>query len=719
MKKLTALFLVIASGALLHGEIITFPIAGMETNSELPVTLQVQWEDSWFYQDTAFEYNHGIARIAALLSEVSYTDVEDNPNNNALKKSYSLLGVKDEAMEFHYNIDYSTPVLQNNQAAFSFASKTIHTKDGNKTILFVVIRGTPLNANEWISNFSISDSSKNNSILHEGFYFTMINIHNALIYYMLKQKIDPDDTYFLITGHSRGAALSNLLGATLINEGIFKSDKLFVYTFAAPNVSQAPTVTDLKYNFIWNIVNGEDIVPTVPPCRNNWKFNKYGHVIVLPNRWSVSKTLYDEDYIPRVNEIYNQLLGRDYCPFKIGTFLQSQISRLITSLYEDVNHYYNGKFNLRKNAETLMWKVFPQNQTKIKSKMENHRKSFLESLSDKVNEKTGGGVEYAMNAFVDMHACELYLSWMIALNESEIFSGTSNGSVQLIIDGYYECAVFDKDDNLLARIIDGVIQYKDLRAPVSAMPIPAKKTVIGFPLNEEFNCVIYKASLLPTIISAQIEEYDSTGKMYYKTQKQHFFPHVGMGLKFKAGKILVDEDTVTVKKIYGKALKNKVTRGRLKQDTVFMIQPEINIDTDKQVGLGVHIGNREIYGSILTSQPLSKFGKSLELSPGFGHQMALYSNIMLDTEIFGRCMWIFSDKKIDDDGFNFIPSLRLSLSIKPIHKWQLFAAGVFDFNISSFNDGAFDTDLRKQNIRKIYVNDKLKVIPSVQFGLRF
>lgn len=57
-------------------------------------------------------------------------------------------------------------------------------------------------------------------------------------------------------------------------DGIFKPENCYVYTYASPNVTTAFDSVDEKYGFIWKIVNAEDIVPTVPLYRGQLAFQK-------------------------------------------------------------------------------------------------------------------------------------------------------------------------------------------------------------------------------------------------------------------------------------------------------------------------------------------------------------------------------------------------------------------------------------------------------------
>jgi excinuclease ABC subunit A len=131
------------------------------------------------------------------------------------------------------------------------------------------------------------------------------------------------------------------LGAILYDEQEITSSKIFVYTFASPNVSQDMRTFDEKYNFIWNIVNAEDAVPSVPPNRGNWQWKKFGQTRYIVNYWNCGSQKYISDYLPRMNEYYKKLLFREYAPFKTGPFLPIQASRVLTGVFNDIRELYS------------------------------------------------------------------------------------------------------------------------------------------------------------------------------------------------------------------------------------------------------------------------------------------------------------------------------------------------------------------------------------------
>ena len=710
------LYLIFLALISVHGRTITFPVHGLEVASLKPVPIEAEWDEKWLVEGNPLEYNHKIARIAALLSEISYVLVEKNPDSNPMIQTYRLLGFKDSNIEWNYILDYAAPLSGNNQAAYSFAFKDIPTPQGTKKLVFVILRGTPLSANEWISNINISDTTHKHVQIHEGFQKSEENIKFALYAFLEKNKINPEDSYFLITGHSRGAALSNLLGATIADENVITSKKIFVYTFAAPNVSQEERTSDPKYNFIWNILNAEDIVPTVPPNRNNWKWKKFGQTKVLVNYWNVSPNLYNDEYLPRINEYYRKLLLRNYAPFKNGPFLNIQLARVLTNLYKTVESYYSSVFGLHGMAENIFWKVFPEkneDDALEPPKNKNEEMPFLLKMIQKnVNSNIEGGFEYALNAFVDMHACESYLSFLLALSEYEAFS--TMGSSEIVIDGSHDIAVYNDEGELLARVLDGSIELYSLKTPVAGLPLP-QKNVLGFPGNQNLNVVIHKDSLLPTAIGYKIEHYDASGAFIGESKKRHFYPHSGMVIQFKAGQITVENDEVFFDKIRGKEAKEIARQYGLKQNLKFKIQPEFSWSSGNFLNLGFRTGMQEIYASVLGEMYYADTPKSYGIATGIGHQHILYGRFMLDSELFARFVWARNDEGKE---FNFVPAGRFSISYKPRHRVHFFAAALFDAHIDGFNDDVFSPDFRRESISTIRLNDKLELVPSLQLGLR-
>lgn len=705
----TFLFLTVFSA--LYARTITFPVNGLMMSVKEPVPVDLEWDENILVAANPKVYNHQIARLSAMLSTISYVHVEENPDSNEMLKSYEILGFKKSDIYWNYNLDYNNHIDKNDQAAYSFAFKDIQTPAGIKKLVFLIIRGTPLSANEWHSNLNISNSSKENVMIHEGFLSTCEIIKADFYRFLKENSISKEDSYFLITGHSRGAAIANLLGAILYDEQEITSSKIFVYTFASPNVSQDMRTFDEKYNFIWNIVNAEDAVPSVPPNRGNWQWKKFGQTRYIVNYWNCDSQKYISDYLPRMNEYYKKLLFREYAPFKTGPFLPIQASRVLTGVFNDIEHYYG--LGLHFMAGVGLDFAFPNEKKAGKDYNEPEEKKLpliLRPLRYKINKNYDNGFEYIINAAVDMHACESYLSWLLALNEDEIFA--SLGSSEIVIGGAIDCAIYDNKGKLLAKVINGAVDPYSMCPPAFIMPLPYHN-VLGFPANQELNVIIHKDSLVRTGASYKIEQYDVSGKLLSTSEKSKLKPSSSRSYKFEVGPKTLEATSLDCEELTRKEAKSLVKKYGLNENFKFMIEPEISLSFDKILNGGFRIGAPVFYGTVLGEIHSTK---SYGLATGIGHQHIIYGRVLFDTEIFARYVWTKTDSQKE---FDIVPEARLSLSYKPLRRGHYFMAVTFDMHIDDYNNTAFTSTARSSHFGTIRLNDKAELQPAISIGARY
>lgn len=114
-------------------------------------------------------------------------------------------------------------------------------------------------AAQWASNFDV------------GFDIASNMVKEKLEAYLSKNKIAKNsNTVLVFTGHSRGAAIANILGAEYELEGKCKT---FTYGFAVPaTTTDATTATSVET--VFNIINTDDIVTAMPLA--SWDFVRYG-----------------------------------------------------------------------------------------------------------------------------------------------------------------------------------------------------------------------------------------------------------------------------------------------------------------------------------------------------------------------------------------------------------------------------------------------------------
>ncbi|MBE5772511.1 MAG: hypothetical protein E7337_01085 [Clostridiales bacterium] len=207
--------------------------------------------------------NDDLLYESAILSNAAY-------NFNSAKASLEALGFRDFEK---YSIAPGAHTI-----GHFIGWKDIMDDDGNITRAYVILcRGTAPNREEWMSNFTLASPDG----YHHGFYQAAQEVRRNFMAYVgehAPDKWEPENFKVWIMGHSRGAAVANILGgALLVNEGYTRSN-VFTYTFACPNVydGAAPLVDNVfNYNF------GGDFVPRVP--LDDWGFSRYGSTITLNN----------------------------------------------------------------------------------------------------------------------------------------------------------------------------------------------------------------------------------------------------------------------------------------------------------------------------------------------------------------------------------------------------------------------------------------------------
>ena len=134
-----------------------------------------------------------------------------------------------------------------------------NTFQGEKIVL-VAIRGSygeVFKSADWISDFNAGPDS---SYKHTGFHTA-----EQELYQDLKSRVNltGGNVTVLITGHSRGAGVGNLLAADLIRNDL-SAGKVIAYNVACPNVATNKVFTSVSCPYVYNLVNRMDLVTWVP-----------------------------------------------------------------------------------------------------------------------------------------------------------------------------------------------------------------------------------------------------------------------------------------------------------------------------------------------------------------------------------------------------------------------------------------------------------------------
>ena len=187
------------------------------------------------------KYNPELSHLLIALSNAVH-------NKNWIEASYDSMGFSHENTMSDYE-------LKNVLVAYSITKKIL---SNGTQIVVLTVRGTRDEAEKFANLKSVPDHYGR----HSDFSDQAEKLHKVLLDFA-KKDADLSDTVFVLTGHSRGAAVVNIIAAMLVDERI-KQEHVYCYCFACPDTAYLTEEQVEDYRCIFNIGNVNDFVSWVP-----------------------------------------------------------------------------------------------------------------------------------------------------------------------------------------------------------------------------------------------------------------------------------------------------------------------------------------------------------------------------------------------------------------------------------------------------------------------
>lgn len=193
-------------------------------------------------------YNPYLAEILMGFSTSVY-------NETLIMKTYDSFGFTNIKTYKYVDQDYGL-----DSVAYAIGETT--TEDGTKIVL-ISVRGTsPIE--DWISDVHLGLRT----LLFEGWLHKGFAIATDVVCASLEEYLGGIDTNakYVITGHSRGGAVANLLEFGLTYYKGVSKNNIYGYNFACPDVARMKRADwiNLQFENIFNIANSADPVPLLP-----------------------------------------------------------------------------------------------------------------------------------------------------------------------------------------------------------------------------------------------------------------------------------------------------------------------------------------------------------------------------------------------------------------------------------------------------------------------
>lgn len=297
------------------------------------VTSPVAWDDGWFSRDP-FEYNHELATTSSVLAALAYSESgyyqAGNTQSAYMENALAKLGFdKVSTASYRYRSEIVDEVLnlftdESDAVAYTIARKHLQVADGAapRDLILVSVRGSY--GSEWLSNLKLMPEDANaehpvepladvltawmsfvgtltgqraveyateNTAApqsdgtddHGGYSRASEEICAELNRWIAASCDDGAEVAVLLTGHSRGGAIANLVAAELDDIATARpaqSPAVYAYTFASPATTLSDHAHNARYGNIFNIVNPADIMPYLP--LQSWGYERYGSNLYLP-----------------------------------------------------------------------------------------------------------------------------------------------------------------------------------------------------------------------------------------------------------------------------------------------------------------------------------------------------------------------------------------------------------------------------------------------------
>lgn len=276
-----------------------------------------QETDTFVYRDDCFMHSSflGCDHLEVLSAQTALASIGYFDSKASFDRLEHLIPMlKDMGFEDVENNIYDWSEKRSMTALATVGHKTINANGKAYTLLAIMPRGAGYRI-EWDGNFTVGKGK-----LHEGFKAGRDEILRYLKQYMSRYQIEGDLKVW-IAGHSRGAAISNLLGGFFAGGGIayfgdrvrIEPQDVYCYTFATPGtimegLSKAEELSvagsrddgypdetpgeafvyqgegevsplNEQYGGIRNYIFSYDLIPCFPS--GSWNYTRYGSVYDL------------------------------------------------------------------------------------------------------------------------------------------------------------------------------------------------------------------------------------------------------------------------------------------------------------------------------------------------------------------------------------------------------------------------------------------------------
>lgn len=258
-------------------------------NAEKELTLIQSFKESYFNTSSSKNAdNSSFVELSALTAEAS----SNGSRTIKLLKDAEFADIQ-KRFSKDGSSDHVSSEEDNDHAVMFLGNRPM--EDGS-ILAAVFLNGYSGDGYEWVSNFNLGDQK-----IHQGFDLAANEVVKQLDDYLSECKLTDKKVKLWITGHSRAAAITNLVTKKLMDretEGSrkkFAKENIFAFGFATPQYIIVSDEAEIeKYDNIINFVSPHDFVPYVAP--QDWGFARLGKNIIFDTSLETKMREYSKEY---------------------------------------------------------------------------------------------------------------------------------------------------------------------------------------------------------------------------------------------------------------------------------------------------------------------------------------------------------------------------------------------------------------------------------------
>ncbi|QNN74793.1 hypothetical protein H9L19_05105 [Weissella diestrammenae] len=238
------------------------------------------------FNSSSYTFDLSLAQTLSIADLNSYgSGLSDVTGDGTAENTLQTMGFKD-VIGYNYNV-----ASQAQKDSWSTTAYAIGHKDmGLYDAYAVIVRGTP-DDDEWIGDWDIRSNQPDTQTIHQGMNKAAEDVEGQLKAYAKNHQqhgglLTSDSTTLntktkiIISGHSRGASVTDILATSLGKQGLDKNN-IYAYAFSPARTMTSTALKNNDFNYIWNIIAPADFIPTLGLDQLGLKIS--GNQVFLPN----------------------------------------------------------------------------------------------------------------------------------------------------------------------------------------------------------------------------------------------------------------------------------------------------------------------------------------------------------------------------------------------------------------------------------------------------